>query len=102
MHRIWELVKESFGWQGGTIHQVAEKLGYNHNLEYGKLLHVPGDRIVAKVNKQGTEMCLVFKSYDKIVKNKEGQYWCSFSAFAPGFNEGGNMSGLDARNIVEG
>lgn len=102
MHKIWEIVNKAWGWQGGTIHQIAKELGFdNPTWNYSSLLLKEGDICyypATFLGKKVYTMCY-FKEYTGIVKNKEGKPWLKCDLFAPGFASGGSMYGVDAKLI---
>lgn len=101
MHRIWQLAAEYLGWQGGTIHQIARECGIAA-FDVSSLLMNPGDRCAVKItglNGAKTFIEADFVSYDAIyhtAPDSAAPRWISCTAYAPGFNNSGLLTGLSA------
>jgi len=85
---IWELVKRDIGWQGGTIHQLAKETA----TPTGLLLADAGDSVQVFIG--GKWFDAAFVSLDGFPMDAIGERWAKFSAFVPGFNKGGAVTGL--------
>lgn len=93
VHQVWDCAKESLGVSGGTIHQIArDYLGYT-DLSYLSDLFLDKDD-TCYVLLSGKYVSATFQEFTGIRKDKDGKWWLSARVFVPGFNSGGNLSGL--------
>ena len=80
MHKTWKIVKRDLGWDGGTIHQVADEVSCSVAL----LLADKGDRVEVRIGNQWSPGTLI--SLDGFPMDEEGDRWAKFTAHVPGFN----------------
>ena len=95
---VLQMGLDAFGWQGGTIHQVADML----DLPLRVLFHEKGDKVTF-IFKQGfladQPIEAEFIEYTKIAHDKEGKPWLAARIFLPGFNSGGTIEVLVDRRL---
>lgn len=97
VHRVWELAKEKFNIQGGTIHQIAKDYFKLPGTDYLIDLFMQNGcdcKVMIRLDGETRWTIATFLSYDNIYKDKLGNWWLSGSAFIPGFNSGGYLTGL--------
>lgn len=91
--RVWELAKEAFKIQGGTIHQIGrEHLGYDDNRYLLDLFMQNGADCEIKLGDKWVDG--TFLSYTAIKRDKEGKAWLAADGFVHGVQEGARCTNL--------